>query len=642
MKCFQPFLFLAITAKILLADVSTTTEAVNPFNEFMQPNGGVNLFSGDVAFPLEILNLPGRNNMDISITLRYSSNIYNQVRGKNDISPTSWVGLGWAFGFGSITCDHKNTMTLTDDEYYWVSADGVRKEIIENYIEDNPYWKVEKITENSSKYSNSRIKGWILTDPSGKRFKYGNPDGTDANSDTRYATRYTYCWTNSKYVGEGSGGSPDLYPFQWDLCQIVDIYGNVNTFEYDTTAEALKCAFSSSDPSQTKLYTKASYLKKITNPQGDYILLETEIKGDPDEPDEDKKCNEYYDPHTLKDEPDGFLEFYETKRLKKIKVYQSNTLIKQASLCYEQISPIDDNEKSYLKSLLHSITVSNGGGEISDKTVFHYNTDLDNISNENYHFGALDSAILPRCGTVKINYKRQKLNLNTTFTEASISSISKVSGGTLKNDKEFIATVNSNVLSFYIWDGSEWKKDEIKIDPTFWQQGWGQSETYSEIFSGSDFLIIKAYKTVTSSVIHSQYHTRFISLFITLRKINLNSCLCNLGLTMNYLPGIMCWSKGYIVDIGDADLKVYRMNQDREWQITDINVPNGNVGVYAANDFFVITNRDVTNPELPFQDFIVYRWNGEEWKRFPESNDDWYQLNRLAGQDVYRGGENTL
>ena len=68
----------------------TYTEKVNPFNKFMNPVDGVDLYSGTVAFTKTLYEMKGRNGLDIGINLRYSSNVYLNARAKNDKAPTGF------------------------------------------------------------------------------------------------------------------------------------------------------------------------------------------------------------------------------------------------------------------------------------------------------------------------------------------------------------------------------------------------------------------------------------------------------------------------------------------------------------------------------------------------------------------------
>lgn len=263
----------------------TSSESANPFNQFISPSGGVNMYSGDVAYSQPVCALPGRGGMDAAVNLSYSSNVYLNVRARNDIAPTSWCGLGWNLSYGGIYCNHKGTKTHADDEFSWLSPMGYSSKILKKdgkyYIKNDPYIKVEPQDLDS----NGVFDGWILTTTDGKKMKYGNLN----LSGNRKATRWTFSW--GSYVGIGMSGTPTLYPYAWDLAEIADLNGNAVQFYYQQQSEYLKVGAWTS-PVQ---YTKASYPLKIVNPEGKRIEFTLESKG-----------NEAYDPYTYQVEPDFY------------------------------------------------------------------------------------------------------------------------------------------------------------------------------------------------------------------------------------------------------------------------------------------------------------------------------------------------
>ncbi|MBD3343515.1 MAG: hypothetical protein GF401_00460 [Chitinivibrionales bacterium] len=209
----------------------TSSESVNPFNELMSPSGGVNLYSGDAAFTHPLFTLQGRGGLNTNLILKYSSNVYLNVRCRNDKAPAGWVGLGWRLDFGSIQCNHNGTANFRDDEYYWISPEGVRQEIIwveesagvwSYYLKDKPYWKIERKDLDQTLED---AEGWILTSPDGTKYKYGQQDF----SRETYATRYVFCWVNTGYIGQGVPYSDEieLYAHHWDLAEIEDVYARV-------------------------------------------------------------------------------------------------------------------------------------------------------------------------------------------------------------------------------------------------------------------------------------------------------------------------------------------------------------------------------------------------------------------------------
>ncbi|NLD94979.1 MAG: hypothetical protein GX639_20175 [Fibrobacter sp.] len=101
----------------------TTTQSTNSFNKYLSPQNGVSLYSGtgNTTLPLST---------GIPLTLSYSSNITDNARSSNAIAPTGWLGLGWQMNFGSIVSDHKGTKTPTDDDYVWISPQGVSSKLL--------------------------------------------------------------------------------------------------------------------------------------------------------------------------------------------------------------------------------------------------------------------------------------------------------------------------------------------------------------------------------------------------------------------------------------------------------------------------------------------------------------------------------
>src|SRR5699024_2832480 len=93
---------------------------LNPDNLGALENS-VNLFTGHVSFPMNLVTLPGRGGLSISVNLLYNSaGISDQVEKWNLEAPTSVVGLGWSLEIPKIVCDHKQTGARADDAFYLV------------------------------------------------------------------------------------------------------------------------------------------------------------------------------------------------------------------------------------------------------------------------------------------------------------------------------------------------------------------------------------------------------------------------------------------------------------------------------------------------------------------------------------------
>lgn len=82
---------------------------------------GVNLFRGNLAFPLKLLTLPGRNGMTFDVTALYQSSVENQVDTWNLTAGTDILGVGWSMPYDRIEIDPRATGSGLDSAYYLVS-----------------------------------------------------------------------------------------------------------------------------------------------------------------------------------------------------------------------------------------------------------------------------------------------------------------------------------------------------------------------------------------------------------------------------------------------------------------------------------------------------------------------------------------
>lgn len=374
--------------------LNSSAEAINPFNEFMSPSGGVNLFSGNVAFIHHLHTLQGRNGFDLPIDFKYSGNVQLNVLARNDKAPTDWVGLGWRFGFGYIRCDPNQTVTLKDDRCHYVSPNGVSQEIVPSgagyQLEKDPYWKIDTTLSSDGE----RILGWTLTDVQGRKYGYG--DFTEPNVQ-RKATRYTFAWTGAEhdsanYVGEGFAGTPHLFPVQWDLMAQEDESGQRIVFEYEQKLEAVKKGSWTSPVS----YTKASYLKSITVPGG----------GEADFLRQAKPAGEAYDPKDFYPEPDAFMEPLEEDYLDRVEIKNMNgEKTREYRLVYDVRSFVE--KAGYTKRFLKEIKEYGADGIYVGSHRFTYAVDRPDSSG--YPLGAMTDMENPLCGKVHFDYSKVEI-----------------------------------------------------------------------------------------------------------------------------------------------------------------------------------------------------------------------------------------
>lgn len=410
--------------------LNTTTETVNPFNEFMSPASGVDLYSGNVVQPVQLITLPSNCGLDINVSMVYSSNVYTNARSRNDLGPTKWCGLGWRLGSQSIVCNHNSTKTNDDDEYYLISATGTSQKLVKKvgkfYLPDNPYWKIEKIDYNND----DLIEKWVVTDINGNKYNYGGDS----------ATEYTLYWQTSNYVGKGFGGNPSQYPYKWNLKTIEDPYGNAVQYRYDNINKVPDGGWTSQS------YTQASYLKEIIGTDGSKVTFERN----------QKNSNEYLE--------SDYMNVYEKEYLEKISVRNPSTdTLKSYYFCYKIVN--NDIEGYYAKRLLTDVIEFNSNGEKTEKTSFEYYSDESRSEENGYPYCVLRSIKTPTCGRVEYEYIQKEIE-SVSISESILSRIltKDFSLGTVDGGYEYVIRKSNDSLCLVQWNGAKWEEKNTDVD----------------------------------------------------------------------------------------------------------------------------------------------------------------------------------
>ncbi len=244
-----------------------------------------------------------------------SSGVRQQATTWNLEAPTSTVGLGWRLDVPKIIVDHKQTGVRHDDTFYWIEG-GISNKLIQSKKENGlRYYKSENYQFGQIVYLEAEER-WTITKEDGTKYVYG---GKDSDRET---VQYLVKWGN--WMGDSRrAAGQSRQAMQWDLSAVKNQWGDSLTFAYQqarqTTGEG------------GLEHTEASYLTKITNPQGQSIEL---LYGDKHN-DQKKGKVEYQEPHIEQVEPDAFQERYEREYLKTIRVMDnSNNLSYQLNLSY--------------------------------------------------------------------------------------------------------------------------------------------------------------------------------------------------------------------------------------------------------------------------------------------------------------------
>ena len=474
--------FVCVSLLFVGLSFAQSNEVGQVFNRFSGAEDGVNPASGNASFTKNVAALSA-GAASFSLDLSYSGNVTEVVQNKNDVAPTSWVGLGWTLGHARIIVNHAGTMWNGDDSYFLESSAGVRFKILQDengkwWIEGLPYWLVERETESvtfkggngNKKYS--IVTGWKLTDDSGIKYTYGDVD-YDSISPTRNATEYIIAnpYANG-IVGVYETGHDVLFPSAWNLQKIEDINANSLSFFYEQFKEKVK----KNAYKTHRSYTKEIYLKSIESSQGGKIELETKLKDYEREFIDSKGKIE----ESESSEPDAFMDPMERRYLSEIRVYGKNgLLLKIVDLCYEplnvRIGGVQNED--YTKRLLTQIIeLDSGKHEIQKEIYAYHKDDLDAETKMPVPLGAIDSVIGPNCGVVKYTYDDMTLaDLDGgTGLHAEYVPMTKVSMGMLDNGTPYIVGYRGGVINVYFRKQGKWvfqqklvdeKGKDVKADP---------------------------------------------------------------------------------------------------------------------------------------------------------------------------------
>ncbi len=384
----------------------------NTFNQFTSSNGGVNIVSGDAGFSHKLFAVKGYNKMDLSASIAYSSNVHMSVTERNDKASTGWLGLGWNLSSEKIICQHNNTAILDDDKYFYSNGSSTQ-EIIEDengkfWLKNDPYWQIERVVETEGIHAGLKIKGWNLTNANGKKFVFGDPDGTRTD---RNVVRNTFWYPQelvagvceNGYVGASTSKPEELYPIGWDLSETIDMFQNSLSYEYTQFTSPVKTGGELSDIE----YTKEVYLSRIYGINDDEINFYIS----------DKNEEEYLDPNRIKSEPDVYAEIYETQKLDSVNVKIQGEKFRSYVFCYTSLSIHEDAH--FEKRLLSSIVEKHPSGKELSRTSFQYYDDVEKwkaedtegASNQDgYNLGAISKVTYPECASVEYKYKKQILD----------------------------------------------------------------------------------------------------------------------------------------------------------------------------------------------------------------------------------------
>ncbi len=103
----------------------------------------VNLFRGDLNFPMDLITLPGRNGLDAKVTILYESNVAEQAQRWNFDGATGILGLGWNLALDRIIADVTTAGTVANPAYFLMSGTTPMQ-----LVQDDRTWLLFTLTED--------------------------------------------------------------------------------------------------------------------------------------------------------------------------------------------------------------------------------------------------------------------------------------------------------------------------------------------------------------------------------------------------------------------------------------------------------------------------------------------------------------
>lgn len=370
-----------------------------------QIENSVNLFTGDVTLPVNLVSLPSRGGLSMSVSAHYNSNIEDQVDTRNLEAPTGILGLGWSIPIPKIVVDNKSTGTREDDDFYLIEG-GTPNQLIYTGATSGT-WEFETINRSSWKITyNPILEKWQIIKEDGTKYVYGGTDLT-----TGSAIEWIIHWKN--WIGSSSyfnSATTKRQALAWNISRIENMWGDGINYEYEKVERPIK--------SYTSVkHTEASYIKKISDPLGRTINFNYGYKyGKQHTHPTDASIEEYVEPHTEITESydnlfegDAYQERYEQKYLDYLEVKdESNLLIQIIDFSYGLFGN-GDLTKRLLKRILKYNKNDNqypGGKKFSYVASGSKAGALESV---NYLNGA---SVTYNYGTVEVNHSYRNLYIS--------------------------------------------------------------------------------------------------------------------------------------------------------------------------------------------------------------------------------------
>jgi hypothetical protein len=313
---------------------------------------------------------------------------------ENQFAPSGFTGLGWDLSIGSISGEINNSADTTDDRYFYNAGDG-NFEIVQNtagkfFCQTHRPWKIQRIMDNT----NRKIAGWKITKEDGTIFRYGSyyavgDSFSVCNNDSTIASRFLLGYKGLvANVDTAFYRSMELIPYQWDLSDIKDIYGNHTTITYRQVLVHLGDPIDSANHNTALAYTRESHPYKIIDNKG----------GEVDIVQKDMDASEYYNYPQIYSQ-----NMFEKRYLDSIYIKRNGQIVQKIGFKYDSTSALSPGSTKRFLTGLQTFDPNNNALP-PYKFDYYY-------SQSDTNPGALKSVLDPQGSTTVYTYKSQPLPL---------------------------------------------------------------------------------------------------------------------------------------------------------------------------------------------------------------------------------------
>jgi len=410
-------------------------------------SNSVNMFRGDVNFPLELISLPGRGGLDVKVAIMYDGMVKNQVDTWNLQAATGILGLGWAMPYETIAIDNKGTGEIYDDEYYLVSGGGANRLYQDGVAEDGAWiFETGDYKPWDIRYY-PKEQRWTIVKENGVVQTYGGNTNQlpDQNSYIQWGVKWggsSGDWIGSSTITLGQ----KQFAQSWNLAEIRNTWGETVVLEYEADLEEIGRG--------GLKYTRACYLKRIKALDGRVVNFVYKDK------EYNERVREYQIPHQASgaNKTNAYQDRYETKFLDRIEVERLEELLFSVNFSYKLKNVCSGNTHNpdFFKRYLTAIVQKNAEGDFLPGYNFDYYTDI----TDNINRGALKKITYPFGGLATFTYEKKSLTGTSCQTTIYGNGIPRVWFG---GDYVVVAYYDDDRgnldLNVYSWNGN-WVSDE--------------------------------------------------------------------------------------------------------------------------------------------------------------------------------------